>query len=183
MLTTRLKVHLLACILLLMGNSVVKAEPTEGDSAPGFRLQDQKGAWHDLSDYQGQWVVLYFYPKDGTPGCTTEACNFRDDILRFKAMGVKLLGVSVDDIESHSEFAEKHQLPFPLLADASKNVTETYGVLRDSSIGKIANRETFIIGPEGTIVRHYAKVDPDTHSAELLIDLGDLLNQNEKPQG
>ncbi len=173
---TRYSMQLITCCIFLATAGMANAEPTEGDVAPEFNLQDQKGAWHELSGYRGQWVVLYFYPKDGTPGCTTEACNFRDDILRFKALGVKVLGVSVDDVASHEEFAEKHQLPFSLLADESMETAATYGVLRDSSLGKIANRETFVIDPDGIIIRHYAKVNPDSHAAQLLTDLGELLD-------
>lgn len=154
------------------------ASPTTGDVAPAFRLQDQKGNWHELADYQGQWVVLYFYPKDFTPGCTTEACNFRDDILRFKAMGVKILGVSVDDVESHEEFAAEHELPFSLLADMDMKVSAAYGVLRDSILGKIANRETFVIDPQGRIAKHYAKVNADEHSAQLLQDLAEFTGKS-----
>ncbi len=148
------------------------AVPAIGAPAPAFRLQDQQGAWHRLADYHGQWVVLYFYPKDQTPGCTTQACEFRDNIFAFKKLGVVLLGVSVDDVASHKEFAEKHSLPFPILADSGKQTTAAYGVLvRMLGVFELAERDTFIIDPEGRIARHYAKVDPKGHSAFVLKEL------------
>lgn len=145
--------------------------PPVGSEAPGFRLLDQKGEWHALEDYRGQWVVLYFYPKDDTPGCTTEACNFRDEIFKYKALGAQVLGVSLDDVASHKAFAEKYSLPFPLLADTDKSVASRYGVLTSLGPLQFAKRETFLIGPDGAIVRHYDDVDPDTHNDELLKDL------------
>ena len=149
-------------------------KPAAGEAAPSFRLQDQNGDWHELGDYDGRWVVMYFYPKDDTPGCTTEACAFRDDIFKFRKMDVALLGVSLDDVESHAEFAQKYHLPFPLLADTSREAAKAYGVLRKFGPIKVANRETFIIGPDGVVARHYAKVDPATHSAQVLADLAQL---------
>lgn len=156
---------------LLFGSAGLGATPQAGETAPGFRLQDQNGEWHDLSDYQGKWVVLYFYPKDDTPGCTTEACAFRDDIFKFRKMGVQVLGVSLDDVASHKEFAEKYHLPFPLLADMQHNAAKAYDVLTNYGLIKIASRETFIINPQGVIARHYSDVKPENHSAEILADL------------
>lgn len=150
------------------------AGTVEGRAAPGFRLQDQDSEWHSLQDYRGQWVVLYFYPKDDTPGCTTEACNFRDDIYRFKAKGAAVLGVSLDDVESHAEFAEKYELPFPLLADTDHEVAKKYDVLTTLGPLKFAKRETFLIDPDGRIARHYAEVDPETHARQVLADLEEL---------
>src|SRR3954466_9812024 len=106
------------------------ASPAEGTAAPDFKLQDQKGDWHTLGQYKGKWVVLYFYPKDDTPGCTTQACELRDNIFAFRKAGAQFLGVSVDDVESHKGFSEKHGLPFPILADSTKEVTKKYGVLK-----------------------------------------------------
>ena len=148
------------------------APPAPGAPAPAFNLQDQRGAWHRLADYRGQWVVLYFYPKDQTPGCTTQACEFRDNIFAFRKLGVALLGVSVDDVASHKEFAEKHSLPFPILADSSKQTAAAYGVLaRMLGVFELAQRDTFIIDPEGRIARHYVKVDPKGHSQFVLNEL------------
>jgi peroxiredoxin Q/BCP len=146
-----------------------------GAPAPAFRLQDQNGDWHALEDYHGQWVALYFYPKDDTPGCTTEACAFRDDIFKFKKMGVKILGVSLDDVQSHQEFAEKYSLPFTLLSDADADTARAYGVLRSYGLMKVASRQTFLIDPAGRVARHYDKVDPDRHSAQVLTDLESLM--------
>lgn len=161
---------LIALVALLPLQAAADA-PAVGTTVPDFRLQDQNGEWHSPSDYEGQWLVLYFYPKDQTPGCTTEACNFRDDIFKFKNENCAILGVSVDDVESHVEFAEKYELPFPLLADPTHEVATTFGVLRDWKLIKIANRETFLIAPDGTIAVHYDTVDPETHSARILVDL------------
>lgn len=142
-----------------------------GQLAPDFELPDQAGQLHSLEDYRGQWVVLYFYPKDETPGCTTEACGFRDDIAEFKRLNCQILGVSLDDIESHQGFAEHYNLPFPLLADTESVAVEAYGVKTRMFGMAIAKRQTFLIGPDGNIVKHYAKVKPATHSAEVLSDL------------
>lgn len=154
---------------------VFAEQPAEGTMAPDFTLMDQNGDNHTLSGYRGAWVVLYFYPKNDTPGCTTEACNFRDDIFRFREMGVTILGVSLDDVESHQAFAEKYSLPFTLLSDADAEVATTYGVLRSMGPLNFARRETFIIDPDGRVAKHYARVDPDEHSAEVLGDLGRLM--------
>lgn len=154
---------------------VFAEQPAEGSMAPDFTLMDQNGDNHTLSGYRGSWVVLYFYPKNDTPGCTTEACNFRDDIFRFREMGVTILGVSLDDVESHQAFAEKYSLPFTLLSDADAEVAATYGVLRSMGPLNFARRETFIIDPEGNIAKHYGRVDPDEHSAEVLGDLNRLM--------
>ena len=153
----------------------VAASPAVGDAAPAFTLPDQNGATKSLDDYAGRWLVLYFYPKNDTPGCTTEACNFRDDIFKFREMGVEVAGVSLDDVESHQAFAEKYSLPFTLLSDADQKTATAYGVL--TKVGPIAyaKRETFIIAPDGTIAKHYSKVDADKHSAEVLGDLTALM--------
>ena len=149
--------------------------PAVGDVAPDFRLQDQDGEWRSLENYRGQWVVMYFYPKDDTPGCTTEACSFRDDIYRYRAMGAAVLGISLDDVESHKEFAEKYELPFPLLADVTHGTAKEYGVLTTLGPMKFAKRETFLIDPEGRIARHYADVDPEGHAKRVLDDLESLM--------
>jgi peroxiredoxin Q/BCP len=169
---TAFLVPLLAAALL--APVATAAQPAVGQAAPGFSLPDQKGEMHNLSDYSGKWLVVYFYPKDDTPGCTTEACNFRDNIFAFRKLGAEILGISVDDVESHQAFAEKHGLPFTLLADDGGQVAESYGVLRNLGVMKIANRETFVIAPDGTIARHYEDVDPDEHSAQVLADLETL---------
>ena len=149
--------------------------PAAGSAAPDFRLMDQTGEWHTLEDYRGKWVALYFYPKADTPGCTTEACNFRDNIFAFREMGAEIVGVSLDDVEDQKAFAEKYSLPFTLLADTDGETAEAYGVLRNFGVMKLASRQSFLIDPEGRIAKHYEKVDPDTHSAEVIADLKALM--------
>jgi peroxiredoxin Q/BCP len=145
-----------------------------GETAPEFELPDQDGQLHSLEDYRDQWVVLYFYPKDETPGCTTEACEFRDNIFAFRDLNAQILGVSLDDVDSHKAFAENHGLPFPLLADVDGLAATAYGVKTRMLGMEIAKRQTFIIGPDGTIAKHYAKVDPSAHSKQVLADLAEL---------
>jgi thioredoxin-dependent peroxiredoxin len=146
--------------------------PKEGDKAPVFSLPDQTGKIHKLADYHGKKVVLYFYPKDDTPGCTKEACSFRDSFEDFKKAGIEVLGVSVDDESSHTKFAEKYNLPFTLLADKDKKVVENYGVWGEKNMaGKKymgTNRVTFLIGGDGKIVKVFDKVKPDEHAREVL---------------
>ncbi|MGE0582500.1 MAG: peroxiredoxin [Steroidobacteraceae bacterium] len=148
------------------------AAPAVGVQAPDFRLQDQNGKWHTLGEQKGRWVVLYFYPKDNTPGCTTQACEFRDNIFAFRDAGAVILGVSVDDVASHGEFAQEHSLPFTILADPTKAVTKSYGVLHKlMGVLEVARRDTFIIDPQGRIAKHYEKVDPKGHSQFVLAEL------------
>ena len=146
-----------------------------GKLAPEFELADQSGALHSLEDYRNQWVVLYFYPKDETPGCTTQACEFRDDIFAYRELNVQILGVSLDDVESHRAFAENHGLPFPLLADTGGETSMDYGVKTRMFGMTVAKRQTFIIAPNGTVAMHYENVDPNAHSAEVLKDLKALI--------
>jgi thioredoxin-dependent peroxiredoxin len=169
--------NLILSLLMLALGATVQASPEPGDAAPAFKLPDQNGDMHSLEDYRGQWVALYFYPKDDTPGCTTEACAFRDDVFKFKKMGVAVVGVSVDDVESHKAFAEKHKLPFTLLADPDKTVARAYGVLTTFAGMELASRQTFLIDPDGNVAKHYAKVDADRHSPEVLADLETLMAQ------
>lgn len=149
-------------------------QPSVGSQAPEFELADQTGQLHSLEDYREQWVVLYFYPKDETPGCTTEACEFRDNIFAFRDLNAQVLGVSLDDVESHKAFAENHSLPFPLLADVDGSTSIAYGVKTRMLGMTVAKRQTFIIDPEGNIVKHYEKVVPADHAAEIIADLKSL---------
>ncbi|MEJ2515132.1 MAG: peroxiredoxin [Gammaproteobacteria bacterium] len=165
----------LTAVAVTLAAGPAAASPAVGDPAPGFQLLDQKGEAHRLEDYAGKWVVMYFYPKADTPGCTTEACAFRDNIFAFREMGAEIVGISLDVVSSQQEFAEKYSLPFTLLSDAEGEVAESYGVLRNLGVMKMAKRETFIIAPDGTIARHYDDVDPDEHSAEVLADLKTLV--------
>ena len=164
---------------VLMVAWAIAGEITVGEAAPDFRLQDQNGEWRTLEEYRGHWVALYFYPKDDTPGCTKEACAFRDNIFAFDDLGATILGVSLDDVDSHQAFAEKYSLPFSILADTKKEVAIQYGVYTRIGTFEMAKRESFLIGPDGQIVKHYAKVNPDTHSEEVLADLRALLAETE----
>ena len=150
-------------------------QPLVGTPAPEFELADQTGQLHSLEDYRNQWVVLYFYPKDETPGCTTEACEFRDNIFAFRDLNAQILGVSLDDVDSHKAFAENHSLPFPLLADTTGDTSAAYGVKTRMFGMTVAKRQTFIIGPDGNIAKHYEKVKPDEHSAQILVDLKEMV--------
>jgi peroxiredoxin Q/BCP len=146
----------------------------QGDPAPQFTLGDQDGKTHSLVDYRGHWLVLYFYPKDDTPGCTTEACRFRDEYKLYLERGVDVLGVSIDSRESHERFAKKYDLPFPLLADTDGAVARDYGAYWSLGPLRFARRYTFLIDPHGRIARTYYKVRPRDHSAVLLKDLDHL---------
>lgn len=177
---------LIAGIVLVAGigyswmNAARAAAPAVGQDAPDFRLQDQNGAWHTLADYRGRWVALYFYPKADTPGCTREACEFRDNIFAFEEIGATILGVSVDAVKDQKKFADKYSLPFPLLADLDGKTAEAWGVLNNLGVMKLARRQSFLIGPDGKIAKHYTQVDPATHSKEVLADLKAL---GAKPAG
>jgi len=160
-----------ATALLLMGTSSLAEQVQMGDPAPDFELKDQGGQLHSIEDYRGNWVALYFYPKDDTPGCTTEACEFRDNIFAFKHLNCQILGISLDDVESHKAFAEKYSLPFPILADSAGTTADAYGVKSKYMGMSVAKRQTFLIDPEGNIAKHYETVDPDSHSQEVLADL------------
>jgi len=170
-----LPARLIATALLFASLSVLAAgTPEVGKPAPEFELPDQDGQLHSLEDYRDQWVVLYFYPKDDTPGCTTEACEFRDNILAFRELNAQNLGVSLDDIESHKKFSENHGLPFPLLADPDGTTASAYGVKTRMMGWTLAKRQTFLIDPQGNVARHYNKVQPGEHSAEVIADLRKL---------
>ena len=157
--------------LLLIGTSAPAEQFGIGEPAPAFELMDQSGQLHSIEDYRGKWVALYFYPKDDTPGCTTEACEFRDNIFAFKNLDCQILGVSLDDVDSHKDFAEKYSLPFPLLADTAGTTADAYGVRTKMMGMSVAKRQTFLIDPQGNIAKHYEKVDPEVHSAQVLADL------------
>jgi|SRR3990167_4227257 len=151
----------------------------EGSKAPEFYLSDQDGKDHELADYHGQWVLLYFYPKDDTPGCTKEACGLRDTFPKFEDVSAVVLGVSADSVESHKKFATKYKLPFTLLADPEKKVLQAYGVWRNKSMyGKsflgIA-RTSFLIDPDGNIAKIYEKVKPAEHARQVLHDLKEFM--------
>ena len=162
---------MLVSALLLAAVAGTSGQLLIGSPAPEFELSDQTGQLHSLEDYRDQWVVLYFYPKDKTPGCTTEACEFRDNIFAFRDANAQILGVSLDDVESHRDFAEQYNLPFPLLADLQGKTAAAYGVVTRMLGMRLARRETFIIDPEGRLAKHYTDVNPATHAKQVLADL------------
>lgn len=151
------------------------ALPKTGTKAPDFKLSDQNGDERSLSDYRGNYVLLYFYPKDDTGGCIKEACSIRDNLPKFDRISAEVLGVSGDSEKSHKKFAEKYKLNFTLLADEDKKVVKKYGVWgRKKMMGKEYDgimRTSFLIDPEGTIVKVYEKVKPETHAMDVLRDL------------
>ena len=164
----------LAALVFALHAYAADVAPAVGSAAPDFKLQDQKGEWRTLDQYHGKWVVLYFYPKDDTPGCTTEVCTFRDDVLKLRKAGAEVLGVSLDDIKSHAAFAEKYHVPFPLLADNTQVTAKAYGVLASKLGFTYARRETFLIDPTGKVAKHYVGVDPKENSGQVLADLASL---------
>jgi peroxiredoxin Q/BCP len=145
--------------------------PKIGEKAPDFARPDQDGKVHRLSDYRGQWVVLYFYPMDDTPGCTAEACAFRDRMGDLTGLGAQVLGISAQDGESHQAFAQKYQLNFPLLADPDREIIDAYGVWGTMSFMgsefEATQRHTFLIDPEGKVAEVWTKVRPETHPEEV----------------
>ncbi len=165
-----------AGLLILMLSAEASALQT-GEMAPDFALPDQHGEVHRLGDYRGDWLVLYFYPKDDTPGCTTEACTFRDDIVQIRDLGCKVVGISTDSQESHARFAEKYGLPFPLLADERGEVAGRYDALTNLGLLRFAKRRTYIINPGSTIAKVYRKVRPADHSREVVADLKRLVGE------
>ena len=170
--------------LLTASVPATAAGPEVGAAAPAFKLQDQTGRWHTLEEYRGKWLVLYFYPKDNTPGCTTQACELRDNIFAFRKIGATIVGISVQDVASHKEFAEEHSLPFTILADPTKETAKDYGVLvKMMGMFELAQRDTFIIDPEGRIAKHFVKVDPKGHSDLVLKELAALQAKAPKASG
>ncbi len=144
--------------------------------APEFTLPNQNGELRSLSDYQGQWLVLYFYPKDDTPGCTTQACSYRDNMSEFERRGIKVFGISKDDVKGKKKFETKYELNFELLADEDHQVLESYQVWKEKNMyGKKVwgiSRTTFVINPEGEIVSIFEKVKPDEDVASVLAVIG-----------
>ena len=145
---------------------------TEGSNAPDFSLHDQNGKIHKLSDYKGKKVILYFYPKDDTPGCTREACNFRDDFAKYKKKNAIILGISIDPVKLHKKFEEKYSLPFTILSDDKREIVNAYKVWKKKKfMGKEymgTMRETFLIDEKGIIIKHFTDVKTKEHSKEIL---------------
>ncbi len=163
-------------LLLVAGAGVYAADapPAEGTKAPAFTLKSQEAKDVSLSDFSGKWVVLYFYPKDMTPGCTIEAHNFQRDQPEFEKKNAVIVGVSLDTVNSHLKFCTEENLTFKLLSDPDHAVTDQYGSLSSFGFMKVAARNTFLIDPQGVIKKVYLKVDPNPHSKEVLSGLDDL---------
>jgi peroxiredoxin Q/BCP len=160
--------------LIVLADSV----PSVGSLAPGFTLTSQEGTPVSLKDYRGKWVVLYFYPKDFTSGCTIEAHNFQRDQPQYQQRNVVVLGVSVDSADSHKQFCTKEGLNFKLLADTDHKVSSAYGSLTNLGLVKFASRHTFIINPEGKVAKVFTEVNPNKHSEEVLVALAELQTQS-----
>jgi thioredoxin-dependent peroxiredoxin len=161
------------CTTAALALAVTEA-PAVGSSAPEFALTTNEGNQAALKDFRGKWVVLYFYPKDFTGGCTLEAHNFQTDLSKYQALNAVILGVSVDTAESHKSFCAKEGLAFKLLSDADTKVSEAYGSLMDYNGTKLSARNTFIIDPQGKVAKVFMKVSPGGHSAEVLAALATL---------
>ena len=166
-----------AAALVLSGAAVTAYaadQPTAGQPAPTFNLPSQDGSPISLDSLKGKWVVLYFYPKDMTQGCTIEAHGFQRDLAKYDAAGAVIVGVSVDSVDSHKQFCAKDSLTFHLLSDADHKVVESYGSLANWNGNAMAQRNTFLIDPQGRIAKVWTKVDPSHHSEEVLTALSDL---------
>jgi thioredoxin-dependent peroxiredoxin len=165
---------LLLLVVLVSPVVLAGAMPAIGDRAPAFTLPSQEGPPVSLEQNKGKWVVLYFYPKDMTPGCTIEAHNFQRDLEKYTKASAVVLGVSLDSVDSHKEFCTKESLSFKLLSDVDRKVTGAYGSLASTLGREVAARNTFLIDPAGVIRKVYVKVSPQAHSDEVLADLGKL---------
>jgi peroxiredoxin Q/BCP len=165
---------LVVAMFALRPVSAVTEMPAVGTRAPTFNLTTNEGKQASLSDFKGKWVVLYFYPKDFTGGCTLEAHNFQRDLSKYDAVNAVILGVSVDTAESHKSFCAKEGLNFKLLSDSDAKVSEQYGSVMEYNGMKLSARNTFIIDPQGKVVKVFAKVNPTVHSEEVLAALASL---------
>ena len=164
---------ILVAALMVLVASAAEA-PTAGTKAPDFTLKSQEGKTVSLHDFKGKWVVLYFYPKDFTQGCTIEAHNFQADQDKYTKMNAAIVGVSVDTVDSHQQFCTKENLSFKLLADEKHEVVNTYGSTMKFGDNEVAARNTFLVDPQGTIRKVFLKVNPNPHSAEVLAALAEL---------
>jgi peroxiredoxin Q/BCP len=169
-----LAVAVVAAAAIATVHAADQTMPSVGQVAPTFTLPSQDGSQISLTSFRGKWVVLYFYPKDMTPGCTIEAHNFQRDQAKFDADNAVILGVSLDTPDSHKQFCTKEGLTFRLLADPEHKVVDAYGSLGSFATFKIANRNTFLIDPQGKIVKEWIKVDPSHHSEEVLAAIAEL---------
>jgi len=161
-----------AAAVFALNRPAASAVPQVGSPAPDFRLPSQDGSPVALSDFRGKWVVLYFYPKDNTHGCTIEAHNFQRDLAKYENLNVAIIGVSVDSAASHRDFCAKQGLTFKLVADTDKIASREYGSVTNLVVTKIAARNTFLIDPQGEIAKVWLGVDPGRHSEEVLAEIG-----------
>ena len=169
-----LVVVVVICLVPRLFSGPRTAAPASGSAAPDFTLPSQEGSSVSLKDYRGKWVVLYFYPKDQTPGCTREAHNFQADQSKYDQRNSVILGVSVDSVDSHKKFCTKEGLNFKLLADQEGKVSREYGSLTNLGVVKFAARNSFLIDPSGKVAKTYRSVDPGRHSEEVLAALDQL---------
>jgi peroxiredoxin Q/BCP len=176
-----LVIVVIAAVLLVPRMLSHSAPPAEGSAAPDFTLPSQEGSSVSLKDYRGKWVVLYFYPKDQTPGCSREAHNFQADQAKYADRGAVVLGVSVDSVDSHKKFCAKEGLNFKLLADTDHKVSDSYGSLTNLGLVKFSARHTFLIDPSGKVAKAYTSVDPLKHSGEVLAELDALHKISAQP--
>jgi peroxiredoxin Q/BCP len=168
-----------AMVLWRMASAAKQNLPRAGEYAPAFELPDQAGQLRGIGEFRDQWLVLYFYPRDDTPGCTEQAARFRDSMEQLEALGAAVCGVSVDDSESHAEFARKYKLPFALLADRGGATAARYGSLWNLGLMKFARRNTFLIDPRGKVARVYLGVNPARNASEVIEDLQQLKNRQD----
>jgi peroxiredoxin Q/BCP len=170
----------MSSMIMSLATPALRAQevPAVGSMAPDFTLSSQEGKKVSLHDFRGQWVVLYFYPKDMTPGCTIEAHNFQRDQDKYNARKAAIVGVSVDSVDSHVQFCTRENLTFKLLADPEQQVVKKYGSVMTMGPNTVAARNTFVVDPKGVIRKVYVKVNPNPHSEEVLLALADLQKGN-----
>jgi thioredoxin-dependent peroxiredoxin len=162
----------LAVLLLWYSNTRISRKlPKVGDTAPAFTLPDQNGTARTLADFRGRWLVLYFYPRDDTPGCTEQAGRYRDAMRNLEALGAAVCGISVDSSDSHADFSRKYKLPFTLLADREGTTAARYGSLRNFGLVKFAKRNTFLVDPQGKVVKVYLRVNAARNAHDVEVDL------------
>ena len=174
---TKILFYSVILVIVFLGYRHFSAAQTTlkiNSKAPDFNLPNANGEMISLANFKDSWLVLYFYPKDDTPGCTKEACEFRDDLHKLEKLGAKVVGISVDDGSSHAAFAKKYSLPFPLLSDKDGAVAQQYHALTNLGLIKIAKRYTFLIDAEGNLHKSYLNVDTSKHSEEIIEDLTKL---------
>jgi peroxiredoxin Q/BCP len=169
----------LSCVAVAASAAALNDAPAVGDTAPDFKLTSNEGKLTAIGDFKGKWLVLYFYPKDFTSGCTLEAHNFQQDLEKYNKLNAVIVGVSIDTPDSHKSFCEKEGLNFKLLSDPDAKVSELYGSVMEYNGAKLSARNTFIINPEGKVARVFMKVNPKVHSEEVLAALDHLQRKPE----